>query len=269
MVESKPAESERSDALTIGAIAVFAYVLASVLHEGLGHGGACYITGGRVKLISTVAADCSADNRLVIAGGTLMNAATAIVCFALMRITRPQAVRLRFFFWLTMAVSLYTAAGYFLFSGIGGFGDWAEFIKGFQPQWAWRAGMTILGAAAYWLSARFVLLELRPLIGSDKERVVRAAKLSKISYFTGGILACIAGALNPNGFILVALSAAASTFGGTSGLLWTLDWLKGDRIPRGSFEGPEPIRRSWACVAAAAVLAAFFIGFIGPGVHFH
>jgi hypothetical protein len=269
MAESKLADDERSDALTIGAIAVFAYAIATMLHEGLGHGGECYITGGRIILISTVAEQCSADNQLVIAGGTLMNVATALVCFLLGRLTSPKAPRLRFFFWLTMAVSLYMPAGYFLFSGIGGVGDWAMFIRGFQPQWAWRAGMAIFGAAAYAFSARFLLLELRPLIGGDKERVARASQLSKISYFTGGILACFAGVLNPDGFILVALSAAASTFGGTSGLLWTLDWLKSDRIPRGAFEEPAPIRRSWAWIAAAAVLAAVFVGFLGPGVHFH
>ncbi len=264
------AESDDSDALTIGAIAVFAYVLASVLHEGLGHGGACYITGGKVLMVSTVAEDCSADNQLVIAGGTLVNAATALVCFFLARMTSPKAARLRFFLWLTMAVNLYDAAGYFLFSGIGGFGDWAVFIKGFQPQWAWRVAMTVFGAAAYALSARFVLFEMRPLIGSDPAgRLFRARRLSKISYFTGGILACIAGALNPNGLILVALSAGASTFGGTSGLLWALNWFRGKDIPLGSFEEPTPIRRSWAWIASASVLAAVFIGFIGPGVHFH
>src|ERR1035441_42787 len=41
--------------------------------------------------------------------------------------------------------------------------------------------------------------------------------------------------------ILVALSAAASTFGGTSGLLWMMNWLKGDRIPRGPGPGVQPI----------------------------
>ena len=66
-----------------------------------------------------------------------------------------------------MTVNLFTAAGYFLFSGIGGFGDWAVFIQGFSPQWAWRTGMAIFGAATYTLAAWFSLLELRPLIGSD------------------------------------------------------------------------------------------------------
>ena len=263
------AESERSDALTIAAIAVCTYAVATMLHEGLGHGGACYLTGGTVKMISTVAQDCSDENRWVIAGGTMMNAAAAIAGFVLARLTSPRNARLRFVFWLSMAVNLYTAAGYFLFSGIGGFGDWEMFIRGFRPQWAWRAGMTIFGAVAYGLSARFVLRELRPLIGSDPaSRRVRAARLSKIAYFTGGSLSCIAGSLNPDGFILVALSAAAFSFGGTSGLLWALNWLRG-KIPPGSFEEPAPIRRSWAWIVGASVLAAVFIGIIGPGVQFH
>lgn len=264
------AETERSDELTIGAVAVLAYVLATMLHEGVGHGGACVLTGGKLIYVSTVAAECSADNRIVIAGGTLMNAVTAVVCFLLARVASPKATRLRFFLWLSMAVNLFTAAGYFLFSGIGGFGDWAMFINGFQPQWTWRAGMTIFGAVAYMLAGWLILLEMRPLIGSDKDqRLPRAQRLARISYFTGGILACVAGALNPEGFVLVALSAAAFTFGGTSGLLWTLNWLRGNRIPPGSFPEPMPIRRSWAWIGAASVVALVFVVFLGPSVRFH
>jgi hypothetical protein len=112
------------------------------------------------------------------------------------------------------------------------------------------------------------LLELRPLIGSDKQqRFVRAVRLTRVSYFTGGILACVAGSLNPQGWILVALSAAASTFGGTSGLLWTIDWLnRGDWIPLGAEPEPEPIRRSWPWIAVACLLALGFIFVLGPGL---
>ena len=129
--------------------------------------------------------------------------------------------------------------------------------------------MTIFGAAAYMLAARASLLELRPLIGSDKTtRFARAVQLSKPPYFSGGILACIAGSLNPAGWILVALSAAASTFGGASGLLWMMDWLKGDSIPPGSEPEPMPIRRSWPWIVSAAVLALGFVVVVGPGLRF-
>jgi hypothetical protein len=256
-----------SDALTIAGIAIIAYVLASVLHEGLGHAGACVVTGGKPIMVSTVAMECSADNRLVVAGGTLVNVAAAALFFVLGRITPRTSSRLKYFLWLSMTVNLFTAAGYFLFSGIGGFGDWAVFIQGFSPQWAWRTGMAIFGAATYALAAWFSLLELRPLIGSDKEqRFIYAVRLTKLPYFAGGILACVAGALNPQGWILVALSAAASTFGGTSGLLWTIDWLNRGWIPTGSESEPMPIRRSWLWVAAAGVLALAFIFVLGPGL---
>jgi hypothetical protein len=259
-----------ADALTIAGIAIIAYVLASVLHEGAGHGGACLLARGKVLVISTVHMECSAETRLVMAGGTLMNVAAGALCFALGRVTARTSARLRYFLWLSMTVNLFTAAGYFGFSGIGGFGDWASFIQGLGPPWAWRTGMTIFGVAAYLLVARFSLLELRPLIGSDKEkRFARAVRLSKMPYFAGGILACVAGSLNPQGMILVALSAAASTFGGTSGLLWMMNWLKGDRIPLGSEPEPMPIRRSWPWIVTAFVRALAFVVVLGPGVRFY
>jgi hypothetical protein len=257
------------DPLTIAGIAIIAYILANVLHEGVGHGGACLVAGGKVLVISTVHMECSEETRLVMAGGTLMNLAAGAFCFALGRIMARTSPRLKYFVWLAMTVSLFSAAGYFAFSGIGGFGDWAAFIQGLGPPWACRIGMTSFGATAYLLVARLSLLELRPLIGSDREnRYARAVRLSKMPYFAGGLLVCVAGSLNPQGMILVALSAAASTFGGTSGLLWMTNWLHGDRIPLGSAPEPLPIRRSWPWIVTGFVVALAFVMVLGPGVRF-
>lgn len=267
--DTQQAEPVPSDTLTIVAIAIIAYILATMLHEAVGHGGACLVAGGKPIEVTTVSMNCSADTRLVTAGGTIMNVAAAALFFLLGRRTGRSSPRLRYFWWISMTVNLFMAAGYFAFSGIGGFGDWALFIRGLGPQWVWRTGMTIFGAAAYMLAARASLLELRPLIGSDKTtRFARAVQLSKLPYFAGGILACIAGSLNPAGWILVALSAAASTFGGASGLLWMMDWLKGDSIPPGSEPEPMPIRRSWPWIVSAAVLALGFVVVVGPGLRF-
>lgn len=80
---------------------------------------------------------------------------------------------------------------------------------------------------------------------------------------------CIAGALNPRGAILILISAAASTFGGTSGLLWTTDWLnRGTTIPYGPHAEPMPIQKSWPWIIVAVVLAAAFIAILGPSVRF-
>jgi hypothetical protein len=259
-----------ADGLTLSSIGIVAYVLGAMLHEGVGHAGACLVSGAKPIVISTVHMECSSETRLVIAGGTLMNFVAAALFVALGRLTPRAFARLRFFCWLSMTINLFAGTGYFLFSGIGEFGDWAAFVDGLGPQWLLRIGLAIIGGTSYVLAARLSLIEMRPLIGSDKkQRISRAARLMRVPYFTGGVLACIAGALNPAGSYLIALSAAASTFGGTSGLVWMDNWLKDTRaIPLGSEPDPPPIGRSWAWIFGATCLALVFIFVIGPGVRF-
>jgi hypothetical protein len=258
------------DPLTVGSIAMLAYMLGNLLHEGMGHGGACLLVGAKPLVLSSVHFECSVESRLVMAGGTLANLLAGAVFFVLGRLTGSRYPRLKYFFWICMTVNLFTGTGYFLFSGIGGIGDWGEFIQGLGPQWLWRIGLTIFGAATYLLAARISLLELRPLIGSDKEqRYQRAVSLAATAYFAGGILMCIAGALNPKGMVLILISAAASTFGGTSGLLWTTQWLnRGTLIPYGPPAEPMPIHRSWPLIVAAVAIAIAFICVLGPSVRF-
>lgn len=267
--QSRP-EAAPNDAHTLAAIGIVSYVLATMLHEGVGHGGACLLSGGRLLVVSTVHVECSADTRLVMAGGTLVNFVAAALYFLLAHQTSVSP-RLRYFGWLSTTINLMMATGYFLFSGVGGFGDWAMFVRGLGPAWLLRIALTILGAVSYYAVVRFSLLELRPLIGSDTERrVSRAAHLMRIPYFTGGILACIAGAFNPAGMYLVALSAAAATFGGTSGLVWMNNLLKDTKaIPVGSEPEPPSINRSWPWIAGAACTAVVFVVVLGPGVRFH
>lgn len=266
-VEGAQPDPAASDTLTVAAIGIVAYALTTMLHEGLGHGGACILSGGKPLVVSTVAMECSIDTRLVAAGGTLANFAAAALFFTASRFAR-RSTSAHFFCWLTMTINLLMATGYFLFSGIGGFGDWAEFIKGLGPEWLLRVGLTLVGAVGYMAATRFCLLELRPLIGNDKERrVTHAIRLMRVPYFTGGALACIAGMFNPAGWYLVALSAAASTFGGTSALAWSHNWLRNTRsIPLGIEPDPQPIRRSWLWLILASVVAVVFVAVIGPGL---
>ncbi len=117
-------------------------------------------------------------------------------------------------------------------------------------------------------AVRFSLLELRPFISSDPRlRLRRAARLMRTPYLAGGCLECIAGARNPVGMYLVALSAAAASFGGTSGLVWMDNWLKDVRtFPLGPEAAPPSIGRSWPWIAAAACAAVVFVLVLGPGI---
>jgi len=164
-------------------------MLGNVLHEAIGHGGACLLTGAKPLVLSSVHFECSFENRLVMAGGTLVNLFAGAVFLVLGRSTTGrQHRRLKYFFWIAMTVNLFSATGYFLFSGVGGIGDWAEFIQGLGAQWVWRVGLTVFGFATYMLAARVSLLELRPLIGSDEEQRYRwrGAPLSDPLFLRGG-----------------------------------------------------------------------------------
>jgi len=171
------------DSVTVGSIGVLAYIVGNMLHEGAGHGGACLLVGAQPLVLSSVHFECSMDSRLVMAGGTLANFIAGGLFFALGRITGRNHARWKYFFWIAMTVNLFTATGYFLFSGIGGIGDWGAFIRGLGPQWIWRIGLTLCGALSYFLVALLSLLELRPLIGSNPQRYERAVRLSRIPYF--------------------------------------------------------------------------------------
>jgi len=112
------------------------------------------------------------DTRLVAAGGTLVNLILGALFWGASQAIK-QSPSWRYFFWLLMTFNLFQAGGYFLFSGIG---DWAAVVAGWQPAWAWRLGLTVLGSVTYFfLFVPLSLRELRPFLGKDAQiRVPRA-----------------------------------------------------------------------------------------------
>lgn len=56
---------------------------------------------------------------------------------------------IRYFFWILAALNLLSGAGYFLFSGVFGFGDWYEVIRGLPHQVVLRIAMTVSGGGLY------------------------------------------------------------------------------------------------------------------------
>jgi hypothetical protein len=253
------------DSATVIGIALLAYSLSSSLHEGLGHGGACLLTGGKPQLLTAVNFDCNIDNRLIEAGGTLVNLAVGALAWALLQMSVLKSPPPRYFVWLLMTANLLSGGGYFLYSGFTDLGDWAAVIHGLQPAWFWHVLLVLVGAASYYFFVFLSARELQSFIGSGEDRWERAKRLTLIPYFTGGILVCFAGLFNPVGLILVGISAAAATFGGTSGLVWMPQLLRGRM-----FRDAEAARiyRSYGWIAAGVVAAAILIAVLGPGIRF-
>jgi hypothetical protein len=255
----------RHDVFTIIAITIVATAVTDLLHEFVGHGGACVLSGFHPLIVSTVHFDCSMDSRFVSAGGTLVNLIAGAIFLFAARAARSS--RLRFLFWLMMTFNFLDAGGYFMFSGMANIGDWADVVRGLQPAWAWHVTLTVIGVMAYLYFVRISLVELQPLLSPNHgERLHRARRLLLIPYFTHGVLMTVAGLFNPVGMILVLISAMAASFGGCSGMLWMGMWLRGNMIRPPSHDG-APITRSLGWIALSIAVAVPFIFVLGRGVH--
>lgn len=265
------------DQVTVLGVAVVAYCMAVVIHEGLGHGGACILAGGRPKVLNAIYFSCddagfgTSSKRLLAAGGSIANVVAALIAWTAMRLSEGKRGARHYFLWLLFALNVLIPSGYFLFSGIIGFGDWAAFVEGLRPAWLFRIIVAGVGVILYFIVApRLLMPGLNPYLGRDKERRQRRAKqVALFPYLTGGITFVLAGLLNPVSIMLVLLSGAAASFGGTSWLAYYPGGSEDEKRFRASApEEPARIPRRLGWIVAGAIVFAVFVGVLGRGITF-
>jgi hypothetical protein len=179
----------RINLLTVASIGIFAFGLEPVVHEVLGHAIVCWLTGGKVILISSTAMQTASASRLVPAAGPLANIIFGLAALALLRTLATQqnanarsracadtagtkvptfigrspditaaapvasgATRIsltRLFLYFFAFANLFLATGYILYSGFINFGDFAVVIKSLRPAWLYRAALVIIGVLGY------------------------------------------------------------------------------------------------------------------------
>ena len=143
------------DILTLIGIAICAYTLADIFHEGLGHGLVYILLGGKAVNISSTACDCVTDGlsraaqRAVAAAGPMMNFVLSILFWILLRTFRKLEASIRYFTWLFMTFNGLAFAGYLAVPTLLGFGDWFDFIQGLSPEWLWRVSLIVIGVILY------------------------------------------------------------------------------------------------------------------------
>ena len=262
----KPLSPSADDVLTICAISTLAGILTNILHEGVGHGLTALLTGAESGVLTTVAWSSAFDSRLVEAGGTLVNLAAALVFWVVLRSAQHASMSTRYFLLITCAFNLFTGTGYFFFSGVTDFGDWAAVISGLHPHWLWRALLVFVGVCSYYAAVLVVGIGLVRYVGIPRDQQRRLRKLTIVPYFSAILLASVAGLLNPLGIQLLWQSALPATAGGQSGLLWLQYY-----IPRGTTPEvtSQQISRNYVWIGVATVLACIYVIVLGRGITLH
>jgi hypothetical protein len=254
------------DALTVCAISLLSGMLADLLHEGLGHGAMALMTGAQSGLLTTVAWSSTFDSKLVAAGGTLANLAAGVIFWIALTRTKRSSVQLRFFLLTSSAFNLFAGTGYFFFSGVTNFGDWAVVIADLQPHWRWRTMLVVIGIAAYYVVVLVIGTGLVRYVGVPRTEQRRLRRLTLIPYFSATLLLAAGGLLNPIGIQLVWQSALPGTAGAHSGLLWLRYYIPRKTVPA---VGSEGINRNFVWITAAAILSLVFIFVVGRGITLH
>ena len=256
------AVSTKDDRLTLIAISALACILQDVLHEGVGHGVTARLSGAHQITMSTVALQADIDTRWIAANGTLVNLVFAAIFWLLLRRPTRYAPSARYFLVLAMAGNLFTGTGYFFFSGVTNFGDWAVVIRGLQPHWMWQLGLVALGMISYYGSMLLVRNELVPFRSPTDSARLRG--LCWTPYFADGVLAGLGGLLNPAGLFYVIASALPSTLGANAGLLSLPSMLRRGNVIEKQAVGP--VARSFVWIATGLAASLIFVFVLGRGI---
>lgn len=243
------------------------------MHEAGGHGGACLLLGGHITTLGAYYMECDTRGlsgwaaRAVAGAGNSVNLLVGLAALAAFRLIPTCKPGAKLFLWLFGADNGMTWAGYYLFSGASGIGDWGgaqdAVFAGVKPVWMWRVPLTCCGAILYLSVLRVMARTLAGLVGGTEggKRLGRAITVT--AYVTGGLLAVLIGLLNPVGIAVTVASAAASSFGGTAGYLGLFRWLPLDGRIR-----TLVLRRNWAVIGAALCVASLYAVVLGPSVRF-
>ena len=248
----------RHDKTTIVSMAVVAAVLSTVLHEAIGHGLLAWLRGDIPTELTSNHLNSLRPDRWVDAGGTLAN----LIAGALALLASNRAgdrANIRYFWWIFAARNLLSGAGYFLFSGIIGFGDWQSVIEGWPHQVALRIAMSIFGAVSYFLLVWLLARSVHPFVPDRRTYNT----IGRLPYLVGCLVNCAAGAFDPQGLNVFLFSTIPASFGGPSGLLWA-----DNLIPRRPATQNLAVHRDPRWWVTAVILGFGFIFVFGPGIRF-
>jgi len=260
------------DWLTVVAISAIAISLNVGFHEGM-HALSCLAVGGDLLEYSALYEECDNDTvwqaKINAGGAPTFNFLAGFILWLTLRISKKRTAETQYFLWLFMMMNWFYAAGYFIFSGIADFGDWAVVINGWQPNWVWRVLLTCTGILSYLIFLRLGLAEFGKMVGGEgEEQMQRANKLFVLPYITSPIVVLVAGLFCPYGFLSMPVTAGLfGVLGALSPFIYMIRWFRTSRFKKPAKE-PLEIQRRWQWVITAVIVVFVYVYILGQTLYF-
>jgi hypothetical protein len=260
------------DWLTVVAIASIAISLNVAFHEGV-HALTCLAVGSHLQEYSALYASCDSSTvmqRKAVSGSApILNLVAGTSLWIILRNSRRRASETQFFIWLFMMMNWFYGAGYFVFSGVTNYGDWAVVIDGWEPTWLWRLLLIAAGVLCYFVFIRLGLQELVEILGGEAEEWIRRAnRLCLLSYVTSFVVVLIAGLFCPYGPLSAPVTAGLlGVLGALSPMLWMMRWFQIERFAKRVKE-PLEIHRKWGWLVAAVIVVFAYVFVLGRTLYF-
>jgi hypothetical protein len=256
------------DVPTMIAASTVAWALVDVLHEIVGHGGSAALLGVDVRAVSTTTifaewdqVQSMAEVQIIHASATLLNLLTGCLALVALRSRRVTSPASRYFLWVFATISLVVVTLNLLVGG-----DWEVVIEGLEPAGAWRAGVLVAGILVAVLGYVLPLRAWLPDLRGHRQLQLEVTAVPVLVLLTVQTVSVLASpfsevALDTGTNALITSAVLAFFFG-----LW-LALVNLVPVPR-STAPVDSIRlaRSTGWLILGLVVAAIFIGVLGPGL---
>jgi hypothetical protein len=175
--------------LYLAIVGILSYIVADIIHEVIGHGGACLIIGSKIELLTSVYFKSSPGNILVDMGGPTAN--LIFGGLALYILIKTSFAKL-FLFQVT-AFNLFWFSGTILHSAISKTGDWTFVIKEIVSEPYSKVLLIIAGILSYaiilrvfnfYLSTKNKGQQIEPL---TKKNILYSFLFASIAAFVSGL----------------------------------------------------------------------------------
>jgi hypothetical protein len=249
---------QKTDQLTVAALGLMAMCLVTFSHEAVGHGGACLLLGGHIRLLTSSVFRCDISSEWVDAGGPALNLICGLCALIARKFISLRFTRIRLFLILVTALSFFWEGGYLVQAMYKQNGD----LYGFELSLLGRvtiAERLIFGALGVGLYAATVRLTSRALLTVARAAAARAiARTAWLAATLGATLAAtLAGGWGDirDAFLEIGLASVALLF-----------------IPKEVHQISDApstvaIPRNRLLVTTAVIVFAAFAVTLGRGVH--